>query len=60
VEENMSEENQKTCSGNCAPASAGAIWVIGWWFTIGLAKLIWWKALIAIVFWPWFLGVALR
>ena len=60
MEETMSEENAKSCSGNCKPASAGAIWFIGWLFTIGFVKLIWWKALLAIVLWPWFLGAALR
>ncbi len=29
-------------------------------FTIVFAKLIWWKALLAIVIWPYFLGLAVR
>jgi hypothetical protein len=39
-------------------ALAGSIWFIGWLFTIGFAKLIWWKALLAIVIWAYYLGVA--
>jgi hypothetical protein len=42
-----------------SPAS-GALWFIGWLFTIGYAHLIWWKALLAVVVWPYFLGVLLR
>jgi hypothetical protein len=38
----------------------GPIWFIGWLFTIAFAKLIWWKALLALVIWPYFLGVAAR
>jgi hypothetical protein len=54
-------EEEKTCSGqNFAQPLVGVIWVIGWWFTIGFAKLVWWKAIIAVVFWAYYLGVALR
>ncbi len=43
-----------------SPASAVcAIWFIGWLFTIGYASLVWWKILLAIVIWPYFLGSAL-
>ncbi len=38
----------------------GVIWFIGWLFTIGFLKLLWWKALLALVIWPWYLGVAVR
>ena len=39
---------------------AGIIWSIGWLFSIAFAKLIWWKALLALVIWPYFLGLAVR
>jgi hypothetical protein len=29
-------------------------------FTIAFAKLIWWKALLALVIWPYYLGLAVR
>ena len=35
------------------------IWFIGWLFTIGYASLVWWKILLAIVVWPYYLGSAL-
>jgi hypothetical protein len=43
-----------------AGAMIGPVLFIGWLFTIGYAKLIWWQAIIAIVLWPYYLGVALR
>jgi acyl-coenzyme A synthetase/AMP-(fatty) acid ligase len=39
---------------------AGAFWTAGWMFTIAFAKLIWWKALLAFVIWPWYLALAVR
>jgi hypothetical protein len=41
-------------------AGAGAIWFMGWLFTIGFANLIWWKIILGIVVWPLFLGQYLR
>ena len=38
----------------------GVIWAIGWMFTIGFLQLVWWKALLALLIWPWYLGVAVR
>jgi hypothetical protein len=39
---------------------AGIFWFIGWLFTIAFAKLIWWQALIGLVIWPYYLGLAVR
>jgi len=33
---------------------------MGWLFTIAFAKLVWWKALLGLVLWPYLLGIALR
>lgn len=38
----------------------GIFWFIGWLFTIAFAKLVWWQAIIALVGWPYFLGLAVR
>jgi hypothetical protein len=38
----------------------GPLWVIGWLFTIGYAQLTWWQAVLALVIWPYFLGVMAR
>ncbi len=42
-----------------APA-AGMLWFGGWLFTIGFAHLAFWKAVLALVIWPYFLGVLAR
>ena len=36
--------------------AAGIIWLIGWLFTIGFAKLAFFKGLLAILIWPYYLG----
>ncbi len=38
----------------------GFLWFAGWLFTIAFAKLVWWKALLALIVWPYFLGIAVR
>ena len=40
--------------------SLGILWIIGWLFTISFAKLVWWKALLGLLLWPYFLGLVLR
>lgn len=35
----------------------GGAWVIAWLFTIGFLKLTFWKVILAIVLWPYYLGV---
>ncbi len=52
------ERRTKTTEG--APHLAGMLWFAGWLFTIGFAKLVWWKALLGLLVWPYFLGVILR
>jgi hypothetical protein len=36
----------------------GIIWFIGWLFTIGYVGLVWWKVILGIVLWPFYLGQA--
>jgi hypothetical protein len=36
----------------------GVLWFVGWLFTIGFANLVWWKIIVGIVVWPFFLGDA--
>jgi hypothetical protein len=48
--------NNRCVSG----ASGGAIWFIGWLFTMSFAQLAFWKVVVGIVIWPFFLGEALR
>lgn len=37
----------------------GMIWLIGWLFTIGYAKLSFMQGVYAILLWPWYLGSVL-
>ncbi len=39
---------------------AGAFWFAGWLFTIGFVPLVWWKILLGLVIWPFYLGQWLR
>jgi len=44
---------------NAAGATGGVIWFIGWLFTIAFANLVWWKIILGLVIWPYYLGQAL-
>ncbi len=35
----------------------GGMWFAGWLFTIGYLQLSFWKGVLALVVWPYFLGV---
>ena len=39
---------------------AGTLWFAAWLFTIGYLQLSLWKGFLAIVLWPYYLGVAFR
>ena len=38
---------------------AGGFWFAGWLFTIAFANLVWWKIILGLVVWPYYLGKAL-
>ena len=38
----------------------GGIWAIGWLFTMAYAHLIWWQAILAVVVWPYYLGLVVH
>lgn len=35
---------------------AGILWFVGWLFTIGFLHLTFWKGVLAIVVWPYYIG----
>jgi len=35
----------------------GTVWAFGWLFTIGYLHLAFWKAVLALLLWPYYLGV---
>jgi uncharacterized membrane protein len=36
--------------------STGIFWLIGWLFSIGYLKLAFWKSVLAIILWPYYIG----
>lgn len=38
-------------------SSLGMIWFAGWLFTIGFLQLMFWRGVLAILLWPYYLGV---
>jgi len=36
----------------------GGLWMAAWLFTIGYLKLTFWKGVLALILWPYYLGVA--
>jgi hypothetical protein len=40
--------------------SLGTLWFVGWLFTIGIAHLSFWQGVLALIIWPYFLGVLAR
>lgn len=35
----------------------GLVWLAGWLFSLGYLQLTFWKGLLALVLWPYYLGV---
>jgi hypothetical protein len=46
-------EKIKIQHGGCV----GIIWIVGWLFTLGFLHLAFWKGVLAIILWPYYLGV---
>jgi hypothetical protein len=59
IKDEMEEKMEKRYMGGGA-GFAGAFWFAGWLFTIGFANLVWWKIILGIVVWPYFLGTFIR
>ncbi|MCX6753675.1 MAG: hypothetical protein WCW04_01700 [Candidatus Paceibacterota bacterium] len=38
----------------------GTLWMIGWLFTIGYLKLSFWRGVLALIVWPYYMGVKFR
>lgn len=56
----MDCEKKSTPRASDSGVIIGPIWLIGWLFTIGYLGPSVWKAILALLFWPYFLGAALR
>lgn len=40
-------------------SSVGLLWLAAWLFTIGFLGLSFWQGVLAVLIWPYYLGVAL-
>lgn len=56
----MSEETKVKHIYRGSGSLLGPVWAIGWLFTIGYLKLSFWKGVLAIIVWPYFLGAFLH
>ncbi len=55
----MSDNNANAGSAPATAIITGPLWFIGWVFTIGFSHLVFWKAVLALVIWPYYLGLTL-
>ncbi len=54
-------DNGKRGWNPCNPGTCvGPFWFMAWLFTIAFLKLSFWKAVLALVLWPYYLGVFFR
>lgn len=51
----MSNTNTKVV----VQSSLGMVWFIGWLFTLGYLNLGFWKGVLALIVWPYYLGDAM-
>ena len=51
----MADEIKVRCKGGGCGAGP-PIWLVGWLFTIGYLKLTFWKGVLALLVWPYYLG----
>ena len=40
-------------------SASGLLWFVGWLFTIGYLHLTFWKGALAVLLWPYYLGLML-
>jgi len=54
----MAEHERGGSRGGGRFASGSAVWAAGWLFSIGYLHLPFWRAVLALIIWPYFLGAA--
>lgn len=52
----MDEEKKSSQKHMQNACNIGPVWFIGWLFTIGLVQFSFWKAVLALIIWPYYLG----
>lgn len=56
----MADDVKVVCKSYGHGTISGSVWVVGWLFTIGYLRLAFWKGVLALIVWPYFLGAFLR
>jgi hypothetical protein len=56
MEKELNKKGRDKTMKNSSAGFAGAFWFAGWLFTLGFGNLVWWKAILGIVVWPFYLG----
>jgi uncharacterized membrane protein len=56
----MGDEGKVRYRSGHAGTITGPLWFIGWLFTIGYLRLAFWKGVLALIVWPYYLGSFLR
>jgi hypothetical protein len=56
----VTDETKCRCRSGDMGVIVGPIWIMGWLFTIGFLGLTFWKAVLALIIWPYYLGVFFR
>ena len=52
------EEKHRHYGGGAAGSTGAFFWFAGWLFTIPFTELVWWKIILGLVVWPYYLGQA--
>jgi hypothetical protein len=56
----MVDERRQWHGGPGHISLAGPIWIMGWLFTLGYLAPSFWKGVLAILLWPYYLGISVR
>jgi hypothetical protein len=56
----MGDDSKRSWHSGSTGACVGPFWFVAWLFTIAFLKLSFWKAVLAIILWPYYLGVFFR
>lgn len=51
---------EKHIHHNHGGGAAGGLWFAGWLFFLAYTQPLFWKAVLGLIIWPYYLGVALR
>lgn len=60
MENEMSDENKPRNIHVDISSLTGMIWFCGWLFTLAFAKLAFWPGVLALVIWPYYLGMTVH